>query len=231
MSSGMETNVLRLGSMTFLSVGQLLPHQLHTFHNEEYIYPIGFKILRYYWSMRKVNKRCSYYCSIQEKDNLPEFAIEVVETGHDNVTFTDSTCLGVWMKVLKEVESVRIKAKCIKVFPDFINGEDLFGLNEPTVMKVLESLPGIESLVDYNFKYGRNPMLELPLAVNPSGSARSEPKLRTHVKESTTSKEAQDQNRRMTGRPRRWFRGWWVKRQLGLMPRTLSRAKRVSTGR
>jgi len=182
MSSGMETNVLRLGSMTFLSVGQLLPHQLHTFHNEEYIYPIGFKILRYYWSMRKVNKRCSYYCSIQEKDNLPEFAIEVVETGHDNVTFTDSTCLGVWMKVLKEVESVRIKAKCIKVFPDFINGEDLFGLNEPTVMKVLESLPGIESLVDYNFKYGRNPMLELPLAVNPSGSARSEPKLRTHVK-------------------------------------------------
>merc|ERR1711884_621932 len=113
MSTGMETNVLRLGSMTFLSVGQLLPHQLHTFHNEEYIYPIGFKILRYSWSMRNVNKRCSYYCSIQEKDNQPEFAIEVVENGHDNVTFTDSTCLGVWMKVLKEVESVRIKAKCI----------------------------------------------------------------------------------------------------------------------
>merc|ERR1712045_878361 len=89
MSSGMETNVLRLGSMTFLSVGQLLPHQLHTFHNEEYIYPIGFKILRYYWSMRHANKRCSYYCSIQEKENKPEFAIEVVETGHDNVTFTD----------------------------------------------------------------------------------------------------------------------------------------------
>ena len=182
MSSGMETNALRLGSMTFLSVGQLLPHQLHTFHTEEYIYPIGFKILRYYWSMRNVNKRCSYYCSIQEKDNKPEFAIEVVEAGHENVTFTDSTCRGVWMKVLSEVENVRIKAKCIKVFPDFINGEDLFGLNEPTVIKVLESLPGIESLVDYNFKYGRNPMLELPLAVNPTGCARSEPKLRTHVK-------------------------------------------------
>ena len=49
-------------------------------------------------------------------------------------------------------------------------------------MQVLESLPGIESLTDYTFKYGRNPLLELPLAVNPTGCARSEPKLRTHVK-------------------------------------------------
>merc|ERR1711997_291224 len=96
--------------------------------------------------------------------------------------FRGDTCLEVWMKVLTRVEKVRKEANCTKVFPDFINGEDLFGLNEPTVIKVLESLPGIESLTDYNFKYGRNPMLELPLAVNPTGCARSEPKLRTHVK-------------------------------------------------
>ena len=61
-------------------------------------------------------------------------------------------------------------------------GEDLFGLTEPTVVKVLESLPGIESLTDYTFKYGRNPLLELPLAVNPSGCARSELMERTRVK-------------------------------------------------
>jgi len=182
MSTGMETNVLRVGSLTFLSVGQLLPHQLHTFHNEEYIYPIGYKILRYYWSMRNVNKRCNYYCFIQEKENKPEFCIEVVETGHENVTYTDSTCRDVWMKVLTQIEDLRKEAKCTKVFPDFIIGEDLFGLTEPNIIKVLESLPGIESLTDYTFKYGRNPMLELPLAVNPTGCARSEPKLRTHVK-------------------------------------------------
>ena len=63
-----------------------------------------------------------------------------------------------------------------------IIGEDLFGLTEPTVVKVLESLPGIESLTDYTFKYGRNPLLELPLAVNPSGCARSELMERTRVK-------------------------------------------------
>ena len=50
------------------------------------------------------------------------------------------------------------------------------------MVKVLESLPGIESLTDYTFKYGRNPLLELPLAVNPSGCARSELMERTRVK-------------------------------------------------
>lgn len=37
-------------------------------------------------------------------------------------------------------------------------------------------LAGVETLTDYRFKYGRNPLLELPLAINPSGCARSEPK-------------------------------------------------------
>lgn len=70
----------------------------------------------------------------------------------------------------------------MRLFPQFLNGEDLFGLTEPAIVRVLESLPGIESLTDYNFKYGRNPLLELPLAINPTGAARSEPKLRTHFK-------------------------------------------------
>lgn len=33
-------------------------------------------------------------------------------------------------------------------------------------------------MTDYKFKYGRNPLLELPLAINPSGAARTEPRLR-----------------------------------------------------
>lgn len=70
----------------------------------------------------------------------------------------------------------------------FISGEDLFGLTEPAIIRVLESLPGIESLADYKFKYGRNPLLELPLAVNPTGCARSEPKLRTHFKRPHTQR-------------------------------------------
>merc|ERR1719266_2590898 len=86
------------------------------------------------------------------------------------------------MKVLSVIEKLRRDAELVNMFPRYTSGEDLFGLTEPNIVKVLESLPGIESCSDYHFKYGRNPMLELPLAVNPTGCARAEPKMSTHVK-------------------------------------------------
>lgn len=39
------SNLLRVGNMTFLNVGQLLPHQLEAFHTPNYIYPIGYKVV------------------------------------------------------------------------------------------------------------------------------------------------------------------------------------------
>lgn len=38
-------NLLRVGSLIFLNVGQLLPHQLEAFHTPNYIYPIGYKMV------------------------------------------------------------------------------------------------------------------------------------------------------------------------------------------
>lgn len=43
-------------------------------------------------------------------------------------------------------------------------------------------LPGVEACENYTFRYGRNPLMELPLAINPTGCARAEPKMSTHVK-------------------------------------------------
>lgn len=43
-------------------------------------------------------------------------------------------------------------------------------------------LPGVENCQNYVFRYGRHPLMELPLMINPTGSARSEPKILTHCK-------------------------------------------------
>ncbi|XP_037091196.1 histone-lysine N-methyltransferase 2D-like [Pollicipes pollicipes] len=183
-----QSHLLRVGTLVFLSVGQLLPHQLSAFHTGNYIYPIGYKIIRLYWSFRRVNKRCQYICSIQERDGLPEFQIVVREPPLKEITFTDATCLGVWKQVLKPLSRTREEAGMVRLFPQYVTGEDLFGLTEPGIIKILESLPGIDTLTDYRFKYGRNPLLELPLAINPTGCARSEAKLRTHFKRPHTQR-------------------------------------------
>ncbi|KAL1392800.1 hypothetical protein pipiens_020211, partial [Culex pipiens pipiens] len=152
-----SNNLLRVGSLIFLSVGQLLPHQLQSFHTPNYIYPIGYKIMRFYWSMRRPNKRCRYVCSIADVCGRPEFRV---------------------LRILDPMATLRKDCQIVQLFPRYISGEDLFGLTEPAVVRILESLPGIETLTDYRFKYGRNPLLELPLAINPSGAARTEPKLK-----------------------------------------------------
>jgi histone-lysine N-methyltransferase MLL3 len=46
MTQGIDQHILRVGSLIFMAVGQLLPHQLRNFHTENYIYPIGYKIIR-----------------------------------------------------------------------------------------------------------------------------------------------------------------------------------------
>ena len=182
MHQGTDQNLIRIGSLVFISVGQLLPHQLHNFVTRNHIYPIGFKTTRFYWSIAEVNKRCAYTCSIADVDNKPEFRITVNEGKENETLYTDVSAKAVWMQVLDAVDRLRREHGLVRVFPGYLTGEDLFGLTEPSVVKVLESLPGIESLNSYNFKYGANPLLELPLAVNPTGCARFEPKMRTRVK-------------------------------------------------
>lgn len=48
------SNLLRVGSLIFLNVGQLLPHQLQNFHTSNYIYPIGYKIVSFLPSVELV---------------------------------------------------------------------------------------------------------------------------------------------------------------------------------
>ena len=43
-------------------------------------------------------------------------------------------------------------------------------------------LPGTDLLKDYVFKFGRRQLIDLPLTINPTGCARTEPKLRTHFR-------------------------------------------------
>lgn len=176
-----EQNLLRVGSLIFLSVGQLLPHQLQNFHTQNCIYPVGYKVVRIYWSMHKLGARSRYTCSIHDVDGQPQFQVQVSYNGQEK-TLVHRTPKGVWQKVLQPIENFRREAQAIKVFSNFITGEDLFGLTEPTIVRITESLPGVDTLSDYSFRYGRSPLLELPLAINPTGCARAEPKLRTHFK-------------------------------------------------
>uniref|UniRef100_A0A665U1Y1 [histone H3]-lysine(4) N-methyltransferase n=1 Tax=Echeneis naucrates TaxID=173247 RepID=A0A665U1Y1_ECHNA len=154
---------------------------MKVFHNQAAIFPVGYHANRIYWSMRHSNRRCKYLCYIEEEAGLPLFKIKVVEKGHDDLILTGPTPKAVWNQILEPVAQMRSSSGTLKLFPVYLKGEDLFGLTTSAVTRIIESLPGVEACERYTFRYGRNPLMEWPLAFNPSGSARSEPKVSQSV--------------------------------------------------
>ncbi|XP_023181708.1 histone-lysine N-methyltransferase 2C-like isoform X7 [Xiphophorus maculatus] len=173
---GERQHTFRVGSLLFRAVGRLLPQQMDAFHNEAAIFPVGYHANRFYWSMRYSNRRCKYLCYIEEHEARPLFKVKVVEKGHDDVVLTGATPTAAWAQVLEAVARMRSCSGTLKLFPVYLKGEELFGLKTSAVTRIIESLPGVEACERYTFRYGRNPLMEWPLAFNPSGSARSEPK-------------------------------------------------------
>ncbi|XP_035272042.1 histone-lysine N-methyltransferase 2C isoform X3 [Anguilla anguilla] len=179
---GGRDRTFRVGSLVLHAAGQLLPQQMAAFHAPAAIFPAGYEASRIYWSMRHGNRRCRYMCAVDERDGRPEFSVRVLEQGYRDLVLTDTTPKGVWDQVLGPVAERRTECGMLKLFPVYLKGEDLFGLTTSAVTRIIESLPGVEACETYTFRYGRNPLMELPLAFNPTGSARSQPKGSSHVK-------------------------------------------------
>ncbi|XP_030052678.1 histone-lysine N-methyltransferase 2D [Microcaecilia unicolor] len=179
---GERIHMFRVGGLIFHAIGQLLPHQMPDFHSVMALYPVGYEATRIYWSMRYNNRRCCYRCRIYENNSRPEFMVQVIEHGHEDIVLTDSSPQAVWNRIIEPVAKMRRETDMLRLFPEYLKGEELFGLTVHAVLRIAESLPGVENCQNYLFRYGRHPLMELPLMINPTGCARSEPKILTHYK-------------------------------------------------
>jgi len=194
-----DQGVIRIGSLVLLNIGQLLPQQLANFHSPTCIYPVGYKVARFYWDRETLGRRKKYICTIVDSNGYPEFVVEQQERGHpvcdpEEISRRPSPLLS-WNDIIGTVARMNREKDNIKVFLDQITGEDLFGLTEMSVIRILESMPGVDTLSDYHFRFNRSQFFELPLAINPSGCARTEPKLRTHFKRPHTMHSSNPSNR------------------------------------
>lgn len=151
--------------------------------------------------------RIPYTCTIGDSNNAPDFTVSFKRDQlSEPIKITESTASGVfkiygggfttfftaaWRPILSKIERSRASnSEQLKLFASAISGDLLFGLTEMAITKMIESLPGVETILTYTFKHGGQPLMELPLAVNPSGCARCEPRFRTYVKNARARHEA-----------------------------------------
>ena len=163
---------------------------------------VGYKATRVYWSCNTYFKRCRYVCSIVEHDSRPQFTVQVTEENGDGgdantnsdmllakteLVDVDDTPTAIWHRLLGKLAEHRRANGLINIFAEYMSGEYMFGLCEPHIIRLVESLPGIETLNNYAFKYGKMQLLDMPLTLNPSGCARTEPNVRTHFRSKASS--------------------------------------------
>ena len=111
--------------------------------------------------MKNCFKRARYECSIDEKEGKPEFSVSILEDADDSttametdaveqrvdqvVTMTDTSPSNLWKKILERLENMRKENNVMKIFPEYLSGEYLFGMSEPHIVRLIESLPGINT--------------------------------------------------------------------------------------
>lgn len=197
---------LRIGTLILDFLGQLLPEHLESgrFHNRSFIYPVGFSTTRIYWSYRRPSRRCHYICTITDSSKTsrndndqkflddppsahpsPIFTVIVKEHGLPDARFKAGDCNTLWQHILHLVRDSRQQASSttLRLLPEMLRGESLFGLSEPHIVRAIESLPGVEHLTGYVFKFGKMQLISrMPVMINPTGCARSEPKRRNYVR-------------------------------------------------
>ena len=64
-----ETGIKRVGNLILVSTGRILYH-LSPFHNFNHLFPVGFKSLFHFWSLKNVRRQCWYYFEIQYNSTL-----------------------------------------------------------------------------------------------------------------------------------------------------------------
>lgn len=123
-----------------------------SFQAKKYILPVGFRSTRMYSSLSDMEKKATYVNEILEDDSgCPLFRVTCREPEHEPEVFQADTSSGVWAKIGKRINECKEAVIGKKNFTQ-LSGPEMFGYGHPTVIRLLQELPGVENLTKYEMQ-------------------------------------------------------------------------------
>ncbi|EPQ51111.1 hypothetical protein GLOTRDRAFT_49500, partial [Gloeophyllum trabeum ATCC 11539] len=135
---------LNVGIMVVLSLGEVCMRE--HFHNERYIYPVGYVVQRRYLSMIDPHKEVNYTCSILDGGDGPKF--QVVPDDQPGHAIISGTATGAWATVVKQANLIRDRQHS-----NSVSGPDFFGMTQHSIKHLIQELPGADMLRDYVWQH------------------------------------------------------------------------------
>ncbi|CAB4486286.1 hypothetical protein RhiirA5_405739 [Rhizophagus irregularis] len=142
---------VQIGILTVLNLGTVV-YDRDTFHNERYIWPVGYAVKRAYNSMINSKAQTMYVCKIEDGLENPKFVIEAED--QPNKPIIANTATGAWTTVVREANAIRQRDHS-----NSASGPDYFGFSQATIRKMIQDLPNAHKCKNYvmqNFEVMKN---------------------------------------------------------------------------
>ncbi|KAG2172041.1 hypothetical protein INT43_001518 [Umbelopsis isabellina] len=135
---------VQIGALTLLSLGSVVWDR-EGFHNERYIWPIGYSVQRSYMSMINPDSNTIYTCTIEDGGEAPQFRITPEDAKEEELV--SATATGVWTTIVKRANQIRQRD-----VSNSVSGPEYFGFAHPTIAKMIQDLPGAERCGRYKWQ-------------------------------------------------------------------------------
>ncbi|ORY95004.1 F/Y-rich N-terminus-domain-containing protein [Syncephalastrum racemosum] len=140
---------VEIDSWTVLNLGYVV-YDRPAFHNQRYIYPVGYKVKKWYRSMVDPRSDTQYTCEILDGGQEPVFRLEADDNPGE--VYMGPTPTTVWTIAVRRAFAIRnMDYGHNPVGPDF------FGLRKNTIAKMIQDLPNADRCKNYiwqTFKIG-----------------------------------------------------------------------------
>ncbi|CAO3599674.1 unnamed protein product [Absidia cylindrospora] len=131
----------QIGVLTVLKLGTIEPHR-EAFHNERYIFPIGYTVSRTYPSMVDPANNTVITSTIIDGGDGPRFHVEAADQKGQPIIANSAT--GAWTVVVRKTNEIRHRDHS-----NSASGPDYYGFKHPTIAKMIQDLPGAKELQHY----------------------------------------------------------------------------------
>ena len=128
--------VLKLGTIVY---------DRPTYHNSNYIWPVGYVAEREYASFTQLDKKATYKCEILDNGASPLFKLTASDRPSQPISGGSTTA--VWQVVARRIAALKAHKKASD-----ITGPECFCLSLPTVRKLIEELPNADKCEKYEMK-------------------------------------------------------------------------------
>ncbi|CAO3647126.1 unnamed protein product [Mucor hiemalis] len=131
----------QIGVLTVLNLGTIITDR-PSFHNERYIFPVGYTVSRTYPSMLDPNSNTVITSTIIDGGDSPRFHVVAADMPDEPIIANSAT--GAWTVVVRRSNEIRHREHS-----NSASGPDYYGFKHPTIASLIQDLPGAKDLEQY----------------------------------------------------------------------------------